>query len=126
MTQKRMKSAFRCIHAPQPTTVPALHNGDRLTQREFHRRYEAYPDGARFELIGGIVFMASPRRRKHSQYEGEVGYVLGQYRRATQGVEVIHGASTMLGEESEPQPDLGLLILEEYGGQIHTNEDDYI
>jgi Uma2 family endonuclease len=126
MTQKEMKSAFRRTHAVQPTTVPALHNGDRLTQREFHRRYEACPKHIRFELIGGIVFMASPMRRKHSQYDDELGYVLGYYRRATQGVEAIHGATTILGEESEPQPDLGLLILEEYGGQIHTNEDDYI
>src|SRR6266446_3414623 len=110
MTQKRMKSVFRRTHAPQPTTVPALHNGDRLTQREFHRRYEAYPGGVRFELIGGIVFMASPMRRKHSQYDDELGYLLGYYRRKTEGVESIHGASTILGEESEPQPDLGLLI----------------
>ncbi|HEY2253742.1 MAG TPA: hypothetical protein VGH74_21860 [Planctomycetaceae bacterium] len=31
-----------------------LFNGDRLSQAEFHRRYEAQPDDVRFELIGGV------------------------------------------------------------------------
>jgi hypothetical protein len=34
--------------------LPPLHNGDRLTQPEFHRRYEAYPEDVKFELKGGL------------------------------------------------------------------------
>ena len=32
-------------HKPEADSrvLPPLHNGDRLTQAEFHRRYEAYP-----------------------------------------------------------------------------------
>ena len=126
MTPKEMNSVLRRIRAAEPRTVLPLHNGDRLSQPEFHRRYEAYPEDVNFELVGGIVFMASPLRRKHSQYDDEIGYLFGAYRRATQGLEVIHGASAILGAESEPQPDLGLLILEEYGGQTSVNNEDYI
>ena len=41
--------------------LPLLENGDRLTQEEFHRRYEAYPDHVKIELIGGTVFKQAPR-----------------------------------------------------------------
>ena len=33
----------------------ALSNGDRMDQAEFHRRYQACPEGVKFELIGGTV-----------------------------------------------------------------------
>ncbi len=106
--------------------VPLLMNGDRLSQSEFHRRYEAYPDDTKFELIGGIVYMTSPLRRRHSLYDGEMGYLLETYSRATPGVEVLHNATTILGEESEPQPDLGLRILTAFGGHSRETEDDYV
>ena len=37
----------------------------------------------------------------------------------------LHGVTTILGKESEPQPDLGLRILPEYGG-LSSNEDKYV
>src|SRR5262249_5049943 len=40
--------------------TPPLEDGQRLTQPEFHRRYQAYPEDVKFELIGGVVHMASP------------------------------------------------------------------
>ena len=43
-------------------SLPSLENGDRMTQEEFHRRYEAYPDDVKIELIGGTVYVASPMR----------------------------------------------------------------
>jgi Uma2 family endonuclease len=108
------------------TDAPRLRHGDRMKQPEFHRRYEAYPEDMKFELIGGVVYMASPLRRRHSSFDGLVGYVLEVYRRATPGTEVLHGATTILGAESEPQPDLGLRVLPEYGGQTRDTEDDYV
>jgi Uma2 family endonuclease len=103
-----------------------LANGDRMTQAEFHKRYVHYPNDVKFELVGGTVYMASPLRRTHSRYDGQIGFALELYQRATPGVEVLHNATTILGEESEPQPDLGMCILPEYGGQSRTTEDDYI
>lgn len=105
---------------------PLLVNGERMRQPEFHRRYEACPEDEKWELIGGIVYMASPLRLAHSDYDDEIGYVLGTYRRATAGTQVTHNATAILGEESEPQPDLGLRILPEYGGQSRTTPDDYL
>ena len=33
----------------RPQDIPRLHNGDRLKQAEFHRRYEAMPEGVKAE-----------------------------------------------------------------------------
>jgi Uma2 family endonuclease len=107
--------------------VPAgLENGNRMLQPEFHRLYEKCPDDVKFELVGGIVYMASPLRLPHSIYDDELGFAFGLYRRHTLGVEVLHGATIILGEESEPQPDLGLRILPEYGGQSRTSAKNYV
>lgn len=109
-----------------PPPIPLLVNGDRLTQPEFHRRYQRCDEDQKWELVGGIVYMASPLRRTHSNYDEEIGFALGLYRRATPGVEALHNATTILDEENEPQPDLGLRILPEYGGQSRTTDDDYV
>src|SRR5579862_2594710 len=105
---------------------PELENGSHMRQPEFHRLYEQCPDDVKIELVGGIVYMASPLRLLHSGYDDELGFAFGLYRRLTRGVEVLHGATAILGEESEPQPDLGLRILPEYGGQSRTNAKLYV
>ncbi len=103
-----------------------LVNGERMKQPEFHRRYEGYDEDDKWELIGGIVYRASPMLSlAHSDYDGEIGYILETYRRATPGTHVLHNATAILDEESEPQPDLGLRILPEYGGQSQTSADGY-
>ncbi len=121
-----MSTAARTKSRRVRSELPPLHNGDRLTQPEFHRRYEAYPEDVKFELIEGTVYMGSPLRETHSDYEDELGFVFGVYRRATPGVKAIHGATTILGVESEPQPDLGLRILEEYGGRSRLTRKKYV
>src|SRR5438105_12057700 len=108
------------------SVVAPLNNGDRLTQPEFHRRYEAHPGKEKFELIGGIVYMASPLRLAHSNYHEELSFALGLYRRATPGVELLIDATAILGEESEPQPDLALRILPQYGGRSRDTPEQYV
>jgi Uma2 family endonuclease len=107
----------------QRKTIPPLENGDRLDQKTFHERYEAMPPGTRAELIGGRVFMGSPLERPHGRAHLELGRLLGDYVEATPGTEGFDNATTILGEESEPQPDLCLLIAR--GGQTR-DEDEYI
>jgi Uma2 family endonuclease len=97
-----------------------------MKQPEFHRRYEAYPEDVKFELIGGIVYMASPLRRSHGSYHSELAGALWLYTSATPGVEVLDNTTTILGEESEPQPDLELRIVSQYGGQSRETEEDYV
>jgi Uma2 family endonuclease len=110
----------------QPPAVPLLHNGDRMSQAEFHRRYEAYPGDAKFELIGGTVYMASPLRWPHGTYHLKLAFALGLYEAATPGIEVGDNATTILGAESEPQPDLAVRILFECGGQSRLNKRRYV
>jgi Uma2 family endonuclease len=113
------------MKSADPVPLP-LHSGDRMKQPEFHRRYQTHPEHVKFELVGGTVFMASPARWLHGEYEEEVGYVLGTYRRATPGVAAAHNATAILGEESEPQPDMAVRILTECGGQSRINADEYL
>jgi Uma2 family endonuclease len=110
----------------KPPTVPRLRNGDRLTQPEFHRRYLAYDEDQKFELVGGTVFMASPLSWSHGAYHQQLGHVLGLYVDGTPGVEVGDNVTVILGEESEPQPDLSVRIGPECGGRSRVNDQDYI
>ena len=105
--------------------TPLLCNGDRLDQPEFHRRYLQYPDHVKFELVGGIVYMASPLSLPHSNFDGKLGFMLELYADATPGTNVLHDATTILSEDDEPQPDLGLRILPEYGG-LSRDQDRYV
>src|SRR3954468_2920787 len=112
-----MRGASRRTDEPRPPAVPPLAAGQRLTQKEFHRRYEAYPEDVKFELIGGIVYMASPLKRPHGTSHPKLSLVLGVYEAGTPGVEGADNMTAILGEKSEPQPDLMLRLLTECGGQ---------
>jgi Uma2 family endonuclease len=112
--------------APKPVSPSPLHNGDRMTQPEFHRRYEAYAENAKFELIGGTVYMASPLKGPHGTYHFKLSLVLTLYEGGTPGIEGADNMTTILGPQSEPQPDLMLRLLKECGGQSDYNEDKYL
>ena len=109
----------------EKATLPPLENGDHLDRKTFHERYEAMPEGTRAELIGGIVYMSSPLRRPHGKMHLRVGHWLTEYEDATLGTEAFDNATNILDEESEPQPDLCLLIASAALGQTR-NEDEYI
>jgi Uma2 family endonuclease len=107
-------------------TVPFLVNGQRMNQPEFHRRYAAYPEDEKWELIGGIVYMTSPLRYPHGNYDFVLGGVLGMYTMQTPGVEGAHNITSILGGESEPQPDQALRITTECGGRSRINDEEYL
>ena len=110
----------------QKKDLPPLENGDRLDQKTFHARYEAMPSHVRAELIGGIVYMASPMKARHGRHGTPLIRWLGEFEEDTPGTEVLVGATTILADESEPEPDGSLLILPEYGGRQTWEEDGYI
>src|SRR6266511_1388774 len=119
------------IGAERRTTKTAqqllrLENGDQMTQAEFHLRYQASPDDEKFELVGGTVYMASPMRVLHSDFVIVLAAAFQSFRCATPGIKPLVGATTILGEDSEPQPDLGLALSPEYGGQSRTNKAGYL
>jgi Uma2 family endonuclease len=107
-------------------TLPPLENGDRLDQKTFHTRYEAMPEDFRAELIGGIVYLPSPRKVPHGQALGLVARWLGEYEEATPGTTALLATTLILGPESEPEPDVCLFIDPEYGGKVQIDEDEYL
>ena len=106
--------------------IAELENGARMTQPEFHQLYEQTPEDFRAELIGGIVYVSSPLKLRHGTNHLSLGTLFFAYQGHTPGVECEDNTTVQLGEESEPQPDLYLRILPEYGGQSRTTEDDYL
>jgi Uma2 family endonuclease len=123
MTSSVYKSYVEDI-APK-NTIPALENGDRLTQGEFERRYHAMPDLKKAELIEGIVYMASPLRiTQHGEPHAAIMTWLGVYKALTPGVQLGDNCTVRLDADNEPQPDALLRI--EVGGQSNISEDGYV
>jgi Uma2 family endonuclease len=113
--------------APSPgADLPELHSGDRMTRAEFHRIYQQMPEDFEAELIGGIVYVASPLKRRHGTNHLPLGSLFFAYEGHTPGVESGDNTTILLGEEGEPQPDLYLRILPQFGGQSQTTSDDYV
>jgi Uma2 family endonuclease len=97
-----------------------------MTRREFHRLYEQTPEDFRAELIGGVVYVSSPPKLSHGLMRPVLGSILCAYTAQSPGVECGVNTTVQLGAQSEPQPDLYLRILPEYGGQSRTTRDDYL
>ncbi len=108
------------------TDILELHNGDHMSQAEFHRIYSEMPEDFRAELIGGIVYVASPLKRSHGTPHVFLSTLLGTYALETPGTEPGDNTTLILGEDSEPQPDLYLRVLPEFGGQSTTDDEDYV
>jgi Uma2 family endonuclease len=93
---------------------------------EFHRRYEASPPDVRAELIGGIVYMPSPLKVPHGTHASKLNGLLVMYEAATPGIQSLQNTTAILGQSSEPQPDLALRLLPERAGQSRENRKRYL
>jgi Uma2 family endonuclease len=112
--------------AAQPDEAVELENGARMTQAEFHRAYSLQPEHVRAELIGGVVFVASPLKLRHGISHFDVNGLFWTYAGHTPGVECGDNTTIILSDEDEPQPDLFMRIMPECGGQSRTTDDDYV
>jgi Uma2 family endonuclease len=108
-------------------SIPPLEPGDHLTRDEFERRYAAMPDLKKAELIEGIVYMAAALRadRHGTPHFRLIGW-LSQYETDTPGVTGSDNATNRIDLDSEPQPDVLLMIDAECGGQARLDEDGYV
>ena len=108
-------------------SAPSLENGDRLTRREFERRYEARPDLKKAELIEGVVYVPSPTRSaSHARpHAAMVGWLFA-YAASTPGVQLNDNPTIRLDLDNVPQPDVALLIDPDRGGQARVSADDYV
>ncbi|MBI1762597.1 MAG: Uma2 family endonuclease [Acidobacteria bacterium] len=112
---------------PSEASVLELENGDRLTQLEFERRYDAMPQLKKAELIKGRVYVGSPvKHKRHSRPHGWLITWLGVYAAATPGTDFGDNGSVRLDDDNTPQPDAILRILTELGGQSLEDDDDYL
>lgn len=107
-------------------SLPRLEPGDHLDQKTFHARYVAMPEDVKAELIGGVVYMPAALGRRHGRHHSLVNYWLYRYEDFTHGVEVYDNATTIMGPESEPQPDVSLIIVPPCGGQMRYTADGYL
>jgi hypothetical protein len=114
------------LEPPLGPPPDSLQNGDRLTQPEFHALYAKMPEDCRAELIQGIVYMASPVKAAHAESHLAFGALFTMYTVATPGVRAADNASVILSKSDEPQPDLHLRILVEYGGRVELDDDGYL
>ena len=111
---------------PEPKGVPVLENGARMTQKEFHRLYKDMPEDFTAELIEGTVYVAAGLKLPHGTNHLPLGTLLFLYEGSTPGVQSGDNATVILGEEGEPQPDLFLRVLPEFGGRSRTTPDEFI
>lgn len=127
MRHRAAERVTRRWTSSEANAVLELENGSRMDQRTFHALYLKSPEGFKAELIGGTVYvMSSPVSPLHGRSHFRVGYWLGLYSDATPGTDVLDNTTSVLGSESEPQPDVCLLLLPDYGGQAKVVEDKYI
>src|SRR4051794_17494883 len=109
-----------------PLQVPPLENGDRLTLREFMRRYEASPEHVRAELIEGVVYVAAAVRQKHhGRPFGWLINVISNYAMRTE-LDFGGGPTTELDADNAPEPDLMMLLPTELGSRAIVNDKGYI
>jgi len=103
--------------------TPLLAPGQRLTREEFLRRWYLMPELKRAELIGGVVYTASPVGLGHAFEDSLVGGWSFTYAAATPGSRSLNNATwRMLGDS--PQPDICLALLPAYGGRWRVGEGD--
>ena len=132
--EQTVENKFQKVHAQLiahivnvKKIIPPLESGDRLTRREFERRYNAMPHIKKAELIEGVVYIASPVRFKsHGQPHAQIVGWLGTYCVATLGVDLGNNTTVRLDIDNEVQPDALLRIEPEQGGNSRISDDDYI
>src|SRR5438874_1650273 len=112
---------------PAQPAVEPLENGDRLTAKEFLRRYQAMRQVKKAELIEGIVYMGSPvRLAQHGEPDNLIQTWLGYYAARTPGTRCATNATDRLDVDNVAQPDALLRIISECGGRSHIDAAGYL
>lgn len=107
--------------------VLPLATGERLTRREFERRYAAHPDIKKAELVEGVTQVREPvRAYAHGRPHSAMSGILVAYAAYTPGVSAVVDATVRLDKSNELQPDAALFVESGAGGQSHVDEDGYI
>ena len=71
-----------------------MHNGDKMSQREFSKIYSKLPEPYKAELIAGIVYEPPPPTLSHSVGDLDLSALLRHYTAYTPGTDERNPAST--------------------------------
>jgi Uma2 family endonuclease len=109
------------------TELVVLESGDHLTREEFHRRYSLRPDIRKAELVGGVVYVASPTRTSvHGDPHGLVVMWLRAYAGTTPGVQFSLEGTVFLDIDAEVQPDALLFWVPPKGTRARLTDAGYV
>jgi Uma2 family endonuclease len=111
------------IQRQSPPSRIELRNGDHMSQSEFHQAYDSMPESYRAELIAGIVYEPSPLGYLHGRNDIRLSSLLDHYAGKTSGVDAASGATVILSDEDEVQPDVLLRIIPERGGRSRNTKE---
>ena len=126
VTAIKSESTLRLWQSAKADRIPPLESGDRLTRREFERRYKAMPRIKKAELIEGAVYMPSPVSAIHSESHVQITTWLGTYCAATPGIRAGDNATVRLDVDNEVQPDALLRLEPQAGGHSRISADGYV
>ena len=116
----------RVLKSLEGPFVAPFEDGDVMDQPTFHKLYAAAPEGFRAELIEGVVHLPSPDGLRHGKPHSILGAWLANYSAETDGTEAFIDITAIIGGDSEPQPDVSLIISPNAGGQTEVSEDEYL
>lgn len=120
--------------------IPRLRDGDRMTSREFFRRYEADPEAVRAELLDGVVYVNARRltvdgkeaivppisNEGHGEPQYGLTGWLAAYSAHTPGTVGSAPSTIRISGRNAPEPDVLLRILPECGGRSSVGEDEFL
>ncbi len=112
---------------PVRPKLPPLEPGDHLARDEFEARYAGMAKVKKAELLDGIVHMPSPTKWfDHARPHSDLNWLLTHYSVFTPGVSVGDNGTVRLDTESEPQPDVTVVIDPDSGGAVEIDADGYV
>lgn len=103
-----------------------LVTGSFMSRDEFMKAYEAFPDDTSFELIEGIVQMASPVHSGHQRCEKILSRILDRFELETPGIEYLCEQTLHLGDDTTLEPDLLARVLPHFGGKCLDTPDGFL
>jgi Putative restriction endonuclease len=108
------------------STIPPLVDGDRLSRKEFHRRYLEMPHVKIADLIEGIVYIGPRIPAKRGEARAHLAGWLGFYSFQTAGLTGAINGTVRLEGDNEVQPTCVVRIEHSSGGSSLIDADDYL
>ena len=114
------------MSSSRKSAVPPLVDRERLTRKEFHRRYLTMPHVKIADLIDGIVYIAPRIPAKRGAARAYLSSWVGNYSFQTTGVTGSINGTVLLEGDNEVQPTIISKIERSSGGNSLIDADGYV